>query len=191
MDLSGNSSPEKIRELFLIGCYTGLRYSDYSTLTTDKIKGGFIRGIQIKTGDPVTIPLHDAVIRILKKYPNGLPKSSSNQKTNKYLKDVGKEIPRLKAEIEKQFAKAGEKKRVKFKKWELLTTHTARRSLATNALLESTPTLTIMAITGHKTEKAFLKYKKLSSADYAKLLKEQWALRKKKSSPAKSAKSND
>lgn len=68
----------------------------YFTLTTDKIKDGFIRGTQITTGDPVTIPLHDAVIRILKKYPNGLPKSFSNQKTNQYLKDVGKEIPLLK-----------------------------------------------------------------------------------------------
>jgi hypothetical protein len=73
----------------------------------------------------------------------------------------------------------------------MLTTHTARRSFATNEFLEGTPTLTIMAITGHKTEKAFLKYIKLSSADHAKLLKERWALRKKKTSPVESAKSND
>lgn len=93
LDLSGNRSLGKVRDLFLIGCYTGLRYSDYSTLTTHKIKDGFIRGTQKKTGDPVTILLHDAVIRILRKYPNGLPISFSNPKTNQYLKDVGKGYP--------------------------------------------------------------------------------------------------
>jgi len=35
LDLSGNSSLEKVRDLFLIGCYIGLRHKDYSTLTTD------------------------------------------------------------------------------------------------------------------------------------------------------------
>lgn len=110
---------------------------------------------------------------------------------NQYLEDVGKEIPLLKTEVEKHFTNADEKKKVKFKKWELLTTHTARRGFATNEFLEGAPTLTIMAITGHKTEKAFLKYIKLSSADHAKLLKEQWALRKKKPLPDKGAKSNE
>jgi integrase len=56
----------------------------------------------------------------------------------------------------------------------MLTSHTARRSFATNEYLAGTPTLTIMAIIGHKTEKAFLRYIKLSSSEHAKLLKEHW-----------------
>jgi hypothetical protein len=60
----------------------------------------------------------------------------------------------------------------------LLTTHTARRSFATNEFLAGTPTLTIMAITGHKTEKAFLRYIKLVPSDHARLLKEHWEKRK-------------
>lgn len=183
IDLSKNKALEKVRDLFLIGCYTGLRYSDYSTLTIDKIKDGFIRGFQIKTGNPVTIPLHDTVIKILKKYKNDLPKSISNQKTNSHLKEIGKMMPSLQLEVEKSFTKEGVNQKIKYKKWELLTTHTARRSFATNEFLEGTPTLTIMAITGHKTEKAFLKYIKLSSADHANILREQWRLRKKKETP--------
>ncbi len=54
-----------------------------------------------------------------------------------------------------------------YKKYELLTVHTARRSFATNAYLEDVPILSIMKITGHKTEKAFLKYIKISQEDNA------------------------
>ena len=83
------------------------------------------------------------------------------------------------------FTKEGRRQQTTHAKWELLTTHTARRSFATNEYLAGTPTLTIMAITGHKTEKAFLRYIKLVSSDHARLLKDHWE-RRKLSSPATS-----
>ena len=86
-------------------------------------------------------------------------------------------IPGLKKTFVKSIPKEGANKQTSFAKWEMLTTHTARRSFATNEFLAGTPTLIIMAITGHKTEKAFLKYIKLNSADHAKLLKERWEKR--------------
>jgi integrase len=61
-----------------------------------------------------------------------------------------------------------------YKKWELLSTHTARRSFATNLYLAGLSSITIMAITGHKTEKAFMKYIKATSSEHAKLLKIHW-----------------
>jgi hypothetical protein len=62
-------------------------------------------------------------------------------------------------------------------KWELVTTYAARRSFATNEYLAGTPTVTIIAITGHKTEKAFLRYIKLTPNEHAKLLKQHWQQR--------------
>jgi len=77
----------------------------------------------------------------------------------------------------KTITKGGVKVTNNHQKWERLTTHTARRSFATNEYLAGTPTITIMAITGHKTEKAFLKYIKLTSSEHAIMLKEQWIKR--------------
>lgn len=173
-DLSDKPKLERVRDLFLVGCYTGLRYSDYSILTTENIKNGYIQINQTKTGSPVTIPVHRAIKGLLEKYHGVFPAPLTNQKTNEYLKEVGKEIDCLGKSVVKNITKEGANKQTSLAKWEMLTTHTARRSFATNEFLAGTPTLTIMAITGHKTEKAFLKYIKLNSSDHAKLLKERW-----------------
>lgn len=178
VDLSGYPKLERVRDLFLVGCYTGLRYSDYSILRLDNIREGFIQITQVKTNDLVVIPLHDAVRRIMAKYGGQLPKAVSNQKTNDYLKDVGEKTACLQVEVVRSFTKEGKRQQTRHAKWELLTTHTARRSFATNEYLAGTPTLTIMAITGHRTEKAFLRYIKLVPSDHAKLLKDHWEKRK-------------
>ena len=175
LDLKGNTRLENVRDLFLIGCYTGLRYSDFSIIKPEQINDGFIEvKEQTKTGNPVVIPIHPTVKRILKKYEGQLPRSISNQKTNSYLKEIGKQIPSLKNNFSRTITKGGLKVSNRFEKWELLSTHTARRSFATNEYLNGTPTVTIMAITGHKTEKAFLRYIKLTPKEHAKLLKTQW-----------------
>src|SRR5439155_12267898 len=60
LNLSAKDKLERVRDLFLIGCYSGLRYSDYSILKPQHIKDGFIETTQIKTGEPVVIPIHPA-----------------------------------------------------------------------------------------------------------------------------------
>jgi Phage integrase SAM-like domain/Phage integrase family len=177
-DLSRYPKLERVRDLFLVGCYTGLRYSDYSILKPENIRDGLIEITQVKTNDPVVIPVHDVVARIMAKYGGLLPRSLSNQKTNDYLKDLGEMIPCLSKEVVRSFTKEGKRQQTRHEKWELLTTHTARRSFATNEYLAGTPTLTIMAITGHKTEKAFLRYIKLVPSDHARLMKAHWERRK-------------
>lgn len=117
---------------------------------------------------------------IIDKYNGKLPNPISNQKFNQYLKEIAKKSASLSVRVSKTMVRSGKKVTIDYKKWELVSSHVARRSFATNAYLQGIPALTIMAITGHKTEKAFLRYIKLSSADHAKLLKEQWKIKKKK-----------
>lgn len=174
LDLSKDLKLDKVRDLFLIGCYTGLRYSDYSVLEPKHFSKGFIEIKQTKTGSTVVIPIHRKVKQIIEKYKNQLPKSISNQKTNEYLKELGMKVPLLNVKFSKAITKGGSAVTEIFQKWELLTTHTARRSFATNQYLSGVPNVTIMAITGHKTEKSFLKYIKLTSKEHAKLMKLHW-----------------
>lgn len=180
-----NQRLENVRDLFLIGCYTGLRYSDFSILKPEHINDGLIRITQTKTGRPVVIPVHPTVKQILDKYNGQLPKSISNQKTNDYLKELGqlqpqgKDEPVLNGVITKTITKGGLKVTTTYKKWELLTTHTARRSFATNEYKLGTPSITIMAITGHRTEKSFLGYIKVTPDEHARILQNQWLQRNK------------
>lgn len=174
LDLSDQPKLDKVRDLFLIGCYTGLRYSDYSIINPKNVKGRFLEITQTKTGEPVTIPIREPVIKIFKKYHNELPPQISNQKTNEYLKEIGKKMDFLKVSTSKTFTKGGMKMTRSYIKWELLSTHTARRSFATNQYLAGVSSITIMAITGHRTEKAFMKYIKATSKEHAKLLQMHW-----------------
>lgn len=180
LNLSNNKRLETVRDLFLIGCYTGLRYSDYSILKPEQIKDGLIEITQTKTGNPVVIPIHTTVKKIIDKHNGVLPRSYSNQKTNDYLKELTKKIEPLRKPVTISFTKGGLEISETVEKWEMITSHTARRSFATNEYLAGTPSLTIMAITGHKTEKAFLRYIKLTPNEHAKLLKLQWKKRDRK-----------
>lgn len=174
IDLSGTPGLDRVRDLFLIGCYTGLRYSDFSRLTADNLKGNFIEIRQQKTGSPVAIPIHSVVHSIIDKYNGNLPESISNQKTNEGLKDICKRVPSLCEPASKTRTQGGMKLTTNYSKWEIISTHTARRTFATNAYLQGVPTVTIMAVTGHKTEKAFLKYIKVTPKEHAKIMAAIW-----------------
>ena len=170
---------EVVKDLFVIGCLTGLRFSDYSTLSKARFNNGFIFLTQQKTQNRVTIPIHPTVQEILAKYPDGLPKCPPNQVFNRYLKDLGKKLPQLETDFEKVLTRGGVADPKTYKKYELLQSHTARRSFATNQYLNQVPTITIMKITGHRTEKSFLAYIKADSLQHAMLLAEHWKKRKK------------
>lgn len=162
-DLSENKKLEKVRDLFVVGCYTGLRFSDYSNIKPQNLTASGDIKIRIsKTDETITVPILPIVKEILKKYKGELPIGISIQKTNEYLKDIAKELPMFKVNVGKSITKAGTRIDLTKAKWELLSTHTARRSFATNFYLKGYPTLAIMAITGHRTERAFLKYIKVS-----------------------------
>jgi integrase len=174
LNLSDSPKLDNVRDLFLIGCYTGLRFSDFSIFNPKTIVDGFIKITQSKTSDPVVIPIHTVVKGIIAKNGGEAPRHVSNQKLNEYLKDIGKLMACLDVLQSKSITKGGKRITTMVKKWELLSSHAARRSFATNEYLAGTPTITIMAITGHKTEKAFLKYIRVTPDEHAKKIKELW-----------------
>jgi len=171
LDLSGNLCLDKVRDLFIIACSTGLRFSDFSQLKAENIQEGLIKLKTQKTRETVMIPLNNKVKNIISKYDGNFPTSYSNQKMNEYLKDLGV-MANINDEIIISKSKCGEKTDEVFKKHELITCHTARRSFVTNAIIMGIPTQLIMKITGHKTEKSFNAYVRFSNEDNAIKLKE-------------------
>ncbi|WP_018620856.1 site-specific integrase [Spirosoma luteum] len=173
LDLSKQPRLERVRDLFLVGCYTGLRFSDFTTIRPEYIKDGMIRMEQFKTQGKVVIPCHPIVTALLDKYNGQLPKSISNQKSNDYLKEICKQAE-LNSNEGKAITKGGVRVIRSLEKWQMVSTHTGRRSFATNMYLLGVPSITIMRITGHKTEKAFMRYIKLDEEQHAKIIALHW-----------------
>lgn len=172
LDLSKNPSLDRVRDLFIIACWTGLRFGDWHQIEPYNIKDGMIELKQSKTGDPVVIPLHYTVKTVLEKYDYELPKIS-NQKFNKYIKEVAKKAG-INDITRHKITKGGKEILDTFPKYELISAHTGRRSFASNLYKEGISTVTIMALTGHKSEAAFLKYIRVNPQEHAKLIKAKW-----------------
>lgn len=168
---TGNKKLDQVKDLFIFGAWVGLRFSDFSNIKPENIVNIdgelFIKVVTQKTKELVIIPTNPVIIELFNKYQqnaNKLPKTISNQKFNDYIKEVCKmagltETGRLTSRPDVML-------------WEAISSHTARRSFATNYYLQGFPTIDLMKITGHKTEKAFLKYIRVSKLDTAKRLNE-------------------
>ena len=173
-DLSGNTRLEKVRDLFILESFTGLRFSDGQKFEPENIikDNGkeFVRIKTQKTGQEIVIPMHPMVRTILDKYNNVLPEIS-NQKMNDYIKEVG-ELVGFDEKTIITATRGGKRIDTVHSKFELITSHTARRSFATNAFIMKVPTLSIMMITGHTTESSFMKYIKISNMENAVLMSE-------------------
>jgi len=168
LDLRERPGLDRVRDLFLIGCNTGLRFSDYTTIQPDDIQGDRLRIVTQKTNSKVIIPLMPDAKAIFQKYNFQLPKAISNQKFNEHLKKIAEEAG-IKETVITHITRGGEAVENKQFKYELVTSHVARRSFATNYYKMGVDTLQIMAITGHKTEKEFLKYIKVTGEEKADL----------------------
>lgn len=146
------------RDYFLVGCYTGLRYSDWDQLNSSIIKDGMATIRATKTGELSTIPIHARVKAILKKYPDRkLPKKISIQKMNEYIKAIGLQAV-ITENIETRITKGGKIMKSNNPKYKLMSTHTARRTFASILVLKGVSPYLIMRITGHKTLSSFEKY---------------------------------
>lgn len=158
------SALSRARNLFLIGCYTGLRASDFSRLREAHI-GRFITIKTKKTGTPVVIPIHPVVREIL---DSGFDLSDvvSDQKLNVHIKELCR-LAGIDEEVLVNKNVGGRNTEVVLPKYKLVSSHTARRSFATNAYKAGVPTLAIMKITGHKLESTFLKYIRVSAEENA------------------------
>lgn len=164
---------EHARDLFIIGCYTGLRFSDFSKLTADNISDGLIRVKTQKTATNVVIPLFPQVEEIIKKYNGHLPKAYCNQKMNEYLKLIGQRA-QMTEKIQKTRLSGIKVIKNTLEKWQMISTHTARRSFATNMYKQGFDTIAIMQLTGHSTEKSFMTYIKISKEENARKILAQF-----------------
>ena len=160
----------KTRDLFLIGCYTGLRFGDFSKLDTKSIEGNFINLKLTKTGSRVTIPIMKKLHPVLKKYPDIIP-SISLTKFNIYIKHVAQLAGLTEAQTVKD-TKGNTHNESTSPLYSLISSHCCRRSYATNMFKAGVPNMLIMSATGHKTETSFLKYIRANNDDKAKLLAE-------------------
>lgn len=166
LDLSARAGLDRVRDAFVIGCYTGLRFSDLNQLRAENFidDGKFVRVTMQKTDKPVFVPLNPQIRAILTKYNGVPPRILTNQKMNEYLKEVA-QLAELNEKVTMSQTKGGLKVTKTLNKWELVTTHTARRSFATNAYLQGVATLDIMRLTGHRTETSFMKYIKVTNEE--------------------------
>ncbi len=175
LDLSTNQRLERVRDLFIIGSKTGLRFSDFTAIKPENIRedkqGAYLEIIQFKTKRKVVIPIDATVKSILQKYNNVLPEAVSNQKFNDYIKEVAQLCESLQGMEFLSYVKGGKNIDENVERWKMISSHTARRSMATNAYERGTPVLSIMAITGHKTEKAFMAYIKTSKRKQAEIFR--------------------
>ncbi len=157
---------EKVRDVFLFQCFTGLRYSDVAKLKRSDIKDGFISVVTQKTTDGLRIELNKHSQAILDKYADIVfPKDLalpiiSNQKTNKYLKDLAR-LAGLNEPTRITYFKGNSRIEEVLPKWELLSSHVGRRTFVVLALQLGIPIEVVMRWTGHKNYEAIKPYTKI------------------------------
>ena len=171
-EIDAKSQIEKTRDLFVIGCWTGLRRSDINRL--DKalfdIAKEEITIITEKTGEKVAIPMHPFIKELYEKYDGNFPKLTDKANTNRHLQEIGRHA-RIDDEIMVKENRGGKIISHIYKKYEMIKMHTARRSFATNLYLDGAPTISIMKLTGHTTEMNFLKYIKITKEENAEMMR--------------------
>lgn len=181
----------RVRDVFLVGYYTCQRYSDYSSLkkenfTTTSRGTKVVRLVQKKTGNTVVVPvLSDNLLRIAGRYGFNIPQVSDvtlNRLIKVILGRLSAEVPSLRqTEVTRLTMRERDREaegKILFMRnehgevikprFELVTSHTARRSGITNLYLSGLfDTVQMMSISGHRDERTFYEYIKLSSDEIA------------------------
>lgn len=175
-----DSRRDAIRDLFIVGLWTGLRVSDFKELNRMNIVGNdIVVASTKKTGVPVTIPIHHQVKNILNKWNGELPVISINGKSleNLFNREI-KKITKLAGIVQpilgyKRDKKINRNVRGIYNKNELVSSHICRRSFVSNHY-GKIPNQAIMAITGHASEKQLLEYVKLSNQEHIEEVRKYW-----------------
>jgi len=154
---------ERVRDVFCFQCFTSLRYSDVANLKRENIQGDHVRLVSTKTNDSLIIELNKYSKAILEKYKDEEFKNNlalpviSNQKMNKWIKDccclIGMNTP-----TPTTYYQGSERFDEVKPKYELIGTHSARRTFICNALIMGIPASTVMEWTGHSDYKAMKPY---------------------------------
>lgn len=170
-----NEELDNARDNLIIGCWTGLRVSDYlHQLDLSNFIDDFIEIKTKKTGANVAIPIHRSVKNILIKRKGRLPDKVNDQKFNQQIKEVCRIAGITDIIRGRKFDSTINRKVVGlYKKYELISSHIGRRSFATNHYGKLSNDI-IMSIGGWSQENMLLQYIKRSNRDSAKELKKYW-----------------
>ena len=160
---SNKQALERVRDVFLFQCFTGLRYSDVFNLRRSDIKGDHIEVTTVKTSDSLIIELNNHSKAILDKYKDVTFEDDkvlpviTNQKMNDYLKELA-ELAGIAEPIRQTYYKGNERIDEVIPKYALLGTHAGRRTFICNALALGIPPQVVMKWTGHSDYKAMKPY---------------------------------
>ena len=172
-EVDGMSTMEKTRDLFIIGCHTGLRRSDLNRLNEGVWKldddKKTLEIVAEKTKKRIVIPLHPHVLAIYNKYHGKLPKLGDKHNCNVHLRNIGR-LAGVDEITTKTENVGGHVRTSKCPKYDLIGFHTARRSFATNMFKAHCPTYAIMQLTGHTNEQTFYKYIKANPEEVSDML---------------------
>ena len=172
-DFSANIHLEQVRDVFCFQCFTGLRFSDVKKLTKENVKDDIISIFVQKTSKTLKVPLNDYSLELMQKYDFKLP-VITNQKTNEQLKKICK-IAGINTMVMTTKFKGVEVIREIKPKFELITTHTGRRTFITLSLERGMTPELIMEITGQKTYREFKKYLKLTERVVTTVMTNVWS----------------
>lgn len=164
-----NKNLDIVRDWFIIDCFTGLRISDIQLLGKENILKDSIRIVNEKTDTRVEIPINSYIRAILKKW-RGLPPKVTDQEMNRSIKEVC-ELAGIKDTVLYSITKGGVRRDFHYKKYEMVSNHSSRRSFITNLLNDGIPDNTVMQLAGIKKHATLMKYKKTKPEETAKLMK--------------------
>ena len=154
---------DRVRDVFLFQCFTGLRYSDVFNLRRSDIKGDHIEVTTVKTSDSLIIELNKHSKAILDKYKDVAFEDDkvlpviTNQKMNDYLKELA-ELAGIDEPVRQTYYRGNERIDEVTPKYALLGTHAGRRTFICNALALGIPPQVVMKWTGHSDYKAMKPY---------------------------------
>lgn len=175
LELPFDSKHDEIRDLFLVGCETGLRYSDLERLRASHIDAA-TRLISIRTkksNKTVKIPLSERVKRILSKRHGHFPKAYNSVTFNVEIKKICKEAG-LDQLVVKSMTIGNNLIETQQPKYQMVASHTCRRSFCTIQFKKGMPSLLIRKISGHAKEADFLRYIKIDEEEAAEMMLELW-----------------
>jgi len=159
--LSDSFHLSNARDLFLIQCYTGLRYSDLARITPTNIKGNYLHIYTVKTRDqliiPITNPLREVIDRLINKELHII----SAQKLNDYIKLIAKKAG-ITEKIQKVTFCGPKRIETEHPKYKLMASHTGRRTFITLSLEKGMRPEVLRHITGHTTLRLLEKYIKIT-----------------------------
>jgi integrase len=170
-----NEKLDRVRDLFVFQCFTGVRYSDLQNLSREDIVGPTWKLRTQKTRQTLEIPLSSFALSILAKYkdyPQPLP-VISNQKQNKYIKELCK-LAKIDDVVKTIHFKGKERKENVNKKYEKIGTHTARRTFICLSIEKGMKPVVIMSITGHSTFKMMQRYLKIAGEHRREEMDKAW-----------------